>query len=151
MLARIQKQSSQDLSLYPALLQYNTDKEKLVWMTGLFHSVYWCKMLLRCKSLWRERFGCCIYSLHFFDSASKEIILCTPTVASSPPYWPVAAAEIIHDPIGNKTPTLTFCFVFNKSAQQRWHIPVAFRKGIYHSAVDQIWHTTSCPGNSGGG
>lgn len=62
--------------------------QRLVWMTGLFHSVYWCKMLLRCKSLWRERFGCCIYSLHFFDSASKEIILCTPTVASSPPYWP---------------------------------------------------------------
>lgn len=54
-------------------------------------------------------------------------------------------------PISNKTPTFPFCFVFNKSAPQHPRTPVAFRKGIYHSALDQIWHVASFSGNSGRG
>lgn len=86
-----------------------------------------------------------------FDSPSNHTILCTPTVTSPLPYLPAATADIILDPISNETPPLTSCFVFNKSVQQHPHIPVALRMGIYHSAVDQIWHTPSCVGNSWGG
>lgn len=103
---------------------------------------------------WKERLGCCLYPAAFastFDSPSNQTIPCTPTVTSPPPYLPAATADIIQDPISNETPPLTFCFVFNKSARQHPHIPVAFRKGIYHSAVDQIWHTPSTAGNSRGG
>lgn len=93
--------------------------------------------------------SCCICIS--FDSPSNQTILCTPTVTSPLPYLPVATADIILNPISNKTPPLTFCFVFNKSARQHPHIPLALRKGIYHSGVDQIWHTPSCAGNSQGG
>lgn len=68
-----------------------------------------------------------------------------------PQYLPGATADIVLDPISNKTPPLTVCFVFNKSAGQYPHIPVAPRMGIYHSTIDQIWHTSSCAGNSWGG
>lgn len=93
--------------------------------------------------------SCCICIS--FESPSNQTILCTPTVTSAPPYLPAATADIILNPISNTTPPLTFCFVFNKSAWQHPHIPVALRKGIYHSAVGQIWHTPSCDGNSWGG
>lgn len=85
------------------------------------------------------------------DSPSNQTSPCTPTVTSPPPYLPAATTDIIHDPISNETPPLTFGFVFNKSARQPPRIPVAFRKGIYHSAVDQIWHTPSIAGNGGVG
>lgn len=74
-----------------------------------------------------------------------------PTVTSAPQYLPGATADIVLDPISNKTSPLTVCFVFNKSAWQCPHIPVALRMGIYHSTIDQIWHTSSCAGNSWGG
>lgn len=43
--------------------------------------------------------------------------------------------------ISNKTPTLIFSFVFNKSPRLLPHTAVAFRVGIYHSTVDQIWQS----------
>lgn len=86
-----------------------------------------------------------------FDSPSSQAILCTPTVASPPPYLPMATVDIIHEPISNKTPPLKFCFVFNKSARRHPRIPVPFRNGFYHSAVDQIWHAPNSDGNSRGG
>ena len=54
-----------------------------------------------------------------FDSPSNQT---TPTVTSPPPYLPAATTDIIHDPISNETPPLTFGFVFNKSARQHPHI-----------------------------
>lgn len=86
-----------------------------------------------------------------FDSPSNQTISCTPTVTSPLWYLPAGTADIIHKPIGNQTPPLTLCLVFNKSGRQRPHIPLAFRKGIHHSAVDQIWHTLSSSGIGGGG
>lgn len=129
--------------------------QRLVWMRRLFDSVYGGKMLLLGvqipleEAIWLPFVSCCICI--GFNSPSNQTILCTPTLTSPPPYLPVATADIILDPISNETPPLTFCFVFNKSARQHPHIPVALRKGIYHSAVDQIWHTPSCAGNSRGG
>lgn len=128
---------------------------RLVWMRRLFDSVYGGKMLLLGvqipleETIWLLFVSCCIGI--GFDSPSNQGIPCTPTVTSPPPYLPAATADIILDPISIETPPLTFCFLCNKSARQHPHIPVAFRKGIYHSAVDQIWHTPSCAGNSRGG
>lgn len=82
---------------------------------------------------------------------SIQMILRAPTVTSAPQYLPGATADIVLDPISNKTRLLTVCFVFNKSARQYPHILVALRMGIYHSTTDQIWHTSSCVGNSCGG
>lgn len=60
-------------------------------------------------------FGSCCICIGF-DSQSNQMIQCTPTVTSPPQYLPAATADIILDPISNKTPPLTFCFLFNKSA-----------------------------------
>lgn len=87
----------------------------------------------------------------FSKSPFNQTIPCAPAVTSVPPYLPAATADIILDPISNENPPLTFRFDFNKSARQHPHIPVALRKGICHSAVDQIRHTPSCAGNSWGG
>lgn len=117
-------------------------------------TVYWGKMLLPGVQIPLEA-SICLPLPAAFASASKspfnQTIPCAPTVTSAPPYLPAATADIILDPISNETPPLTFCFVFNKSARQHPHIPVALRKGICHSAVDQIRHNPSCAGNSWGG
>lgn len=124
-------------------------------MRRLFDSVYGGEMLLLGVqiplegAIWLLFASCCICI--GFGSSFDQAIPCTPTVTSPPPYLPAATADIILDPISNETPPLTICFVFNKSERQHPHIPVAFRKGIHHSAVDQIWHTPSCAGNRRGG
>lgn len=129
--------------------------QRLVWMRRLFDSVYGGEMLLLGVqiplegAIWLLLVSCCICI--GFDGSSNPAIPRTPTVTSPPPYLPAATADIILDPISNETPPLTICFVFNKSARQHPHILVAFRKRIYHSAVDQIWHTPSCAGNRQGG
>lgn len=121
----------------------------------MFNSVYGSKMLLLGVLIPLEGAIWLLYVSYYicisFTSPSNQTIPRAPTVTSSPPNLPAATADIIHDPISNKTPTLTFGFVFDKSEQQHPHIPVAFRKGIYHSAVDQIWHTPSFVGNSSRG
>ena len=94
---------------------------------------------------------CILLHLHCSNSPPNQTIMRVPIVTSSLPNLPAVTADIIHDPISNKTPTLTFSFIFNKSAQRHPHIPMAFRKGIHHSAVNQIWHTPSFAGNNGRG
>lgn len=92
----------------------------------MFDSVYGSEMLLLGVqiplegAIWLPFVSCCICIS--VNSPSNQTIQSTSTVTSPAPYLPAATADIIHDPISNKTPTLTFCFVFNKSAQQHPHI-----------------------------
>lgn len=124
-------------------------------MRRLFEYVYGGEMLLLKVqmplegAIWLPFVSCCICIA--FNSSSNQTILWTPTVTSPPPYLPAGTADIVLNPISNQTPPLTICFVFNKSARQHPHIPVAFREGIYHSTVDQIWHTPRCAGIRRGG
>lgn len=109
---------------------------------------------LKYKSLWRERFGCCLYPAVFASPSTVHPIRRSCEHLQwhpPPPYLSAGMADIVLNPISNETPPLTICFVFNKSARKHPHIPVAFRKGIYHSTVDQIWHTPSCAGIRWGG
>lgn len=117
-------------------------------------TVYGGKMLLPGVQIPLERAIWSLYPAAFASASTAYVQSDEPVLTYSdftPPYLPAGTADIILNPISNETPPLTFCFVFNKSAWQHPHIPVALRKGIYHSAVDQIWHTPSCAGNSQGG
>lgn len=108
---------------------------------------------LECKSPWRERF-------------SRSILLHLHQVPQSFRSDHPRAHLQWHHPlrisqqqqqISFSTPSVTKLLhshsvlsLINQPGQHP-HIPVALGKGIYHSAVDQIWHTPSCAGNSQGG